>query len=136
MIGLVYCTKCGTQNEDNVIDCVNCKAPLHTPRPDRSSRTSRRNWEDDLEKGVEELGRRAEEFGKRMENECFGLPHGGGIIGLIFGAFIIIIGASLAIGTDIRHVLRNLPWIGGLFIILIGLLIVADTIYRLTRKRR
>ena len=125
--GLVYCSKCGAQNGDDALDCVNCRAPLYA---------TRRNWEEDLERGAEELGRRAEEFGKRMENECFGLPHGGAIAGLIFGAIIIIIGASLAMGIDIGRVLENSPWIGGAFIVLIGLLMVAGAIYGLTRKRR
>ncbi len=126
--GLVYCSQCGAKNEDDALDCVNCGAPLYATRG--------RSWEEDLERGAEEFGRRAEEFGKRMETECFGLPHGGAILGLIFGAFIIIIGASLAMGIDIGRVLENSPWIGGAFIVLIGLLMVAGAIYGLTRKRR
>jgi hypothetical protein len=133
---MVYCTKCGTQNEDNVTECINCKAPLQVSLTEDETQARGRNWEDDIEKGAEEFGRRAEEFGKRMENECFGLPHGGAIVGLIFGAFIIIIGASLAMGIDIGRVLGNSPWIGGAFIVIFGLLIVAGAIYGLTRKRR
>ena len=35
------------------------------------------------------------------EEECFGLPHGGAIVGIIFGAYI---GVSLALGIDIGEV--------------------------------
>ena len=133
---MVYCSKCGTQNEDNVVECINCKAPLQVSRTEDETQTRGRNWEDDIERGAEEFGRRAEEFGKRMENECFGLPNGGAIVGLIFGAIIIIVGASLVMGIDIGYVLRNSPWIGGAFVVIVGLLIVAGAIYGLTRKRR
>jgi hypothetical protein len=126
---MVYCTKCGEKNEDNAQDCVKCGAPIQV------SRREKRGWEEELERGAEEFGKRAEDFGKRMENECFGLPHGGAIIGLIFGAFIIIIGISLGLGIDIGNVIRNTPWIGAAFTIIVGLLIIAGALYGLSRRR-
>ena len=132
---MVYCTKCGAKNEDDALNCVSCEAPLQISRSERAEPIRRRSWEDDLERGAEELGKRAEEFGKSMENECFGLPHGGTIIGLIFGSIIIIIGVSLALGVDIGNLLGNSPWIGAIFIIIFGLLILSGALYRATRRK-
>jgi uncharacterized membrane protein YvbJ len=101
---LVYCSKCGTQNEDNAIDCVNCKAPLHSTRPERSYRSR----------------------DKRKEDECFGLPGGGAILGLFIGAIIIIVGLQQVLRININF--------GPFAIIIFGLLVVAGAIYGLTRR--
>jgi uncharacterized membrane protein YvbJ len=66
---MVYCTKCGTKNEDDAVLCVNCNEPL------KGSQTFRRER-------------------RRKENECFGLPHGGSIVALIIGLIIIVWGVS------------------------------------------
>ncbi|MGD8566194.1 MAG: zinc-ribbon domain-containing protein [Candidatus Bathyarchaeota archaeon] len=103
---MVYCSKCGTQNEDNAEKCSKCGASLqisHTPR------------------------RR-----KRVEDECFGLPHGGAIVGLIIGAIIIFWGLSQIPGLLPTSIQSN--W-WPLIIIIFGLLIVAGAIYGFTRRR-
>ncbi len=102
---MVYCSKCGTQNEDEAVDCVNCKATLQTTRPDRSYRSRE----------------------KKKEDECFGLPRGGTIFGLFIGAIIIIVGLQQVLGINID--------IGPFVIIIVGLLIVAGAIYGLTRRK-
>jgi hypothetical protein len=107
VIYLVYCSKCGTQNEDDALDCSNCKAPLKT------TSTSR----------VRDYRRRE----RRKQDECFGLPHGGAIFGLFIGAIIIIVGLQQVLGIRID--------IGPFAIIIIGLLIVAGAIYGLTRRQ-
>ena len=60
--------------------------------------------------------------------ECFGLPHGGAIAGIVFGIIILIWGFSLLTGIDL--------WENIFFIIVIifGALIVAGSIYTITRK--
>ena len=123
-----YCQKCGNKNEDNALYCTNCGAPLQTIRSEREDRSREGRWEEELE-------RRAEDFGKRMEIECFGLPHGRAIVGLIFGVFIIIIGVSFGLGIDIGNVIGNTPWIGAAFMIIFGLLIIAGALYGLSRRR-
>ena len=50
---MVYCTKCGTKNEDTALVCVNCGASLETGTY---------------------VSRRYER--RRAEEEGFGLPHG------------------------------------------------------------
>jgi len=54
---MVYCTKCGTKNEEDATVCVKCQQPL----------------------GSHHVGRRER---RRAEDECFGLPHGGILVGL------------------------------------------------------
>ena len=84
-----------------------------------------------MEKWGEEFGKRAEEwgedFGRRAEKECFGLPHGGTIFGLVIGIIIIVVGISSLPGIDLE--------IWPLIIVIFGLLILGGAIYTLTRKR-
>ncbi|UCG45426.1 MAG: hypothetical protein JSV58_01190 [Candidatus Bathyarchaeota archaeon] len=65
---------------------------------------------------------------KHREDECFGLPNGGAIAGIIFGLLIIIWGFSLATGIDL--------W-GNIFyiiVIIFGALIIAGSAYKLRRR--
>ena len=72
---MVYCTKCGTQNADDAVNCSNCGAPLK-PAPSKESRRYR--YEDDM---------------------CFGgRSH---IWGIVIGLFIIMIGVSSLLGGNI-----------------------------------
>jgi hypothetical protein len=124
---MVYCTKCGTKNEDDALDCISCKAPLKISGLEIRSQNREKSWEDNLERGAEDFGRRAEEFGKRMENECFGLPKGGAIFGLFIGIIIIIVG--------LQQIFRWRINIGPFVIIMFGLLVLAGAIYGLTRRK-
>jgi len=105
---MVYCTKCGTKNEDTALVCVNCGASLETGTP---------------------VSRRYER--RRVESECFGLPHGGAIVGIVVGVIILLWGAfTLAQQTGW---ITRAPDLWPLFIIIIGLLIVIGAIYRMSR---
>lgn len=101
---MVRCASCGTENREDARFCINCGASLY---------------------GLEKS--------RTIEEECFGLPHGGAIIGIIVGAFIIIIGVSLGLGLDFELWGR---WFGTGILVIIGLLIIASAIYGLTRRRR
>ena len=57
-----------------------------------------------------------------MEDECFGLPGGGSIVGVLIGLAIILVGASELFGWNID--------IGPFAIIAVGVLIVAGVLYR------
>ena len=118
---MVYCSKCGTQNEDDASLCSCCGEPLNITLK-RS-----RDWEEELESRAEEFGERAEQFGKRMEDECFGLPGGNNIFGIIFGLAIILVGASMLMDWDIDF--------GPLAIIVFGVLIVAGALYKQRQTR-
>lgn len=103
---MVYCPKCGAKNDDNARFCATCGASLYP-----ESTATRRD---------------AGCFGERHREsqECFGLPHGGMIAGIIFGLFIVIIGISLAFGGfDIGR------FIGPMILVIIGLLIVSGAVF-------
>ena len=97
---MVYCTKCGTQNPDDAVNCSNCGAPLRaTPTPNREYRRTR--YEDDM---------------------CFGgRSH---IWGIIIGIFIILVGVASLLGGNIWDKL----WPA--FIILVGAVIVVNALMR------
>ena len=97
---MVYCKKCGAQNTDDASICASCGEPLKA-----SYRVSR-----------------------RRDDECFGLPGGGSIVGLLFGIAIILLGASELMNWNID--------LGPYAIIAFGLLIVAGALYQQNQRRR
>jgi len=98
---MVYCTKCGAKNEDDAAVCVKCGASLKTGKyPAR--RYERR----------------------RYEEECFGIPQGGRIVGLVIGLIIIIAGVAWLLDYSVWDIL----W--PLIVIVIGVLIVVGALYR------
>lgn len=120
---MVFCSECGTKNEEAAGTCVKCGAKLNVPRE--------KSLEKRIEEGAEEFGKRAEawgeSFGKRAEEECFGLPHGGSIFGLVIGIIIIVVGMAWLAGIDLE--------IWPLIVLIFGVLIISGAIYTLTRKR-
>ena len=98
---MVYCTKCGANNQEDAKHCAKCGAPLYAG---------------------ESEGRR-----KERRDECFGLPHGGAIAGLIFGILVMLWGTRELFGWSIDF--------GPFMMIVIGLLIVGGAVYGLSRKR-
>jgi len=101
---MVYCTKCGTKNEDDAVICVKCKEPLVDHPPVRRER-------------------------RRKENECFGLPNGGAIGGLVIGLIIILWGVTSVLGEDFGRLL----W--PIIIIIFGTLMAAGALYSISRRR-
>jgi len=119
---MVYCSKCGTKNEDDTLNCTNCGSSLKGgPRVEEK-------WEDRLERGAERIGENAERFGKRMESECFGLPQGNSIIGIIFGLIVILFGLRELYDWNID--------LGPYILIIIGLLIAAGALISRNKPRR
>ena len=103
---MVYCLKCGTKNEEDAEYCSNCGADL---QPDKYRRRRRMN--------------------DRPREECFGLPHGGAIVGIIVGIFLILIGLSAFYPNIVIG-----PYIWAIVLVIIGVLIIAGAIYRTTRR--
>lgn len=101
---MVYCSKCGTNNPDDAKVCTQCGASIYP---------------------VVEPTRRHE---RRREEECFGLPRGGAIAGIIFGIIIILAGLSWVLGFEF--------WenFGFVIIIIFGVLILAGALYRISRR--
>ena len=73
------------------------------------------------------MGERAERFGRRMEDECFDLPGGNSIIGILFGLAIILVGASQLMDWNLD--------LGPFAIIVFGLLIVAGALYKQSQDK-
>ena len=65
---------------------------------------------------------------RRHKDECFGLPNGRAIGGIVLGIIIIIWGFSVATGIDIWS---NIFYI---IVIIFGALIIAGAVYTLTRR--
>jgi len=101
---MVYCTKCGTKNEEDTVLCVNCKEPLGSSQTVRHER-------------------------RRKESECFGLPHGGSIAGLVIGFIIILWGVTSVFDIDFGSYL----W--AVVIVIFGTLMVAGALYSMSRRR-
>ena len=98
---LVYCQNCGTNNDDTAVNCSNCGTSLHSRRT-----TPRRVRRD----------------------ECFGLPQGGSIFGIIIGVLIILVGAQSLMGWDLDF--------GPFMIIIVGILIAAGALYQMTQSKK
>ena len=124
---MVYCTYCGEKNAEDSEYCVKCGANL-TGLPKKSTEE---RFEKSIEESAEKFGERmekwGEDMGKRAEDDCFGLPRGGTIVGLLIGIIIIIVGLQQVLGWHID--------IGPFVIVIVGLLFVAGAIYGLTRRR-
>jgi hypothetical protein len=101
---MVYCTKCGAKNDDDAVVCVNCKEPLVGHQTVRRER-------------------------RRKESECFGLPHGGSIGGLVLGLIIVLWGITAVLDIDFG----NYFW--AFIVIIFGTLMVAGALYTISRKR-
>ena len=129
---MVYCVKCGTKNAEGAFHCTQCGANLGVSREKRLERSAK-EWGEQFGRRAEEWG---EQFGKRAEEGCFGLPHGGLIVGLIAGIIIIILGLSFVPGlipSEVREVADPLFW--PVIMIILGLLIVAGALYQYSRRR-
>jgi hypothetical protein len=92
------------------------------------SRRERRGWEEEIEVRAEDFGRRAEKWGRNMEDECFGLPGGSSIVGILFGIMIILLGVRELLGWNIDF--------GPFAIIAVGALILAGALYQQNKRRR
>jgi len=106
---MVYCTKCGTKNEDTAVVCVNCGASLETGTY---------------------VSRRYER--RRAEEECFGLPHGGAIVGIAIGVIILLWG-FIWLAQQSGLITRTVE-VWPFAVIIFGILIVIGAIYGLSRR--
>ena len=123
---MVYCVKCGVKNFDDAKFCDKCGENLI------SSQEKKREWERRIDEWGEDVGKRAEKWGKQMErefkDECFGLPNGGAIVGIVFGIIILILGFAWLANINIWS------YLGPIAAIIVGILIITRVAYRLTRR--
>ena len=89
---MVYCTKCGTENEENATICINCKAILKTSSSEEKS-----------------------EAKSSCCNGVYGYRKwGGALIGILIGIIVILIGFSLLV-RQLYNI--SLPWFEFIMII-------------------
>jgi len=98
---LVYCTKCGTENDEDAVECKNCGAPMN--QPTRTNRYGRNDWD--------------------FEDDCFG-GRGRSTWPMLIGLFLVILGASQLLDDMFWWASFDTLW--PLFIIAIGILVVTN----------
>jgi uncharacterized membrane protein YvbJ len=103
---MVYCPRCGTKNDDDAKTCSQCGAPLYSTRE------------------------RPEHY-RRMEDECFGIPKGGTVVGLAIGLIILLWG-SIWFLQETGYVSSAVN-VWPLAVIIFGILIVVGAFY--SRRR-
>jgi uncharacterized membrane protein YvbJ len=103
---MVYCVKCGTNNPDDAQVCTKCGAQLYTTGESR--------------------------YRRRMENECFGIPRGGTIVGLAIGVIILLWGAIwfLQEAGVVSETLAVWPFA----VIIFGVLMIVGALYGMRRR--
>jgi hypothetical protein len=67
-----------------------------------------------------------------MEQECFGLPHGGAIVGIAIGVIIVLWGL-MWLGQQTGAIARTVE-VWPFAVIIFGILIVIGAIYGLSRR--
>jgi len=105
---MVVCPKCGTKNEEDAKYCAQCGANLET-----GAYPSRR-------------------YERRREEECFGIPRGGTIVGLAIGIIIVLWGFIWLLQQV--NVLPKTLEIGPFAAIIFGILILVGALYGLSRR--
>jgi len=110
---VTYCEACGAKNETDAQFCAKCGASLQVAKSKP------------IEKRDEDC------FGPE-ERECFGLPHGGAVCGIIFGILIIIWGLASVLGV-LNLWGQYWPFV---LAMLFGSLLIAGGIYSASRHRK
>jgi len=105
---MVYCTKCGTKNPDDAKVCSQCGANLYPVREER------------------------ERHYRRVEQECFGIPQGGAIVGIAIGVIIVVAGLIwfMQQAGYISRAVEIWPFAAIVF----GILIVIGALYGMRRR--
>lgn len=106
------CDACGYDNEDDADFCARCGAHL----TDKTVKPKVHEEDKDC-------------YGSE-EDECFGLPYGGAICGLILGVFIILWAIGPLFGLDIW------TYFWPFIILVFGVLLIAGAIYTIRRRQR
>ncbi|UCC33491.1 MAG: zinc ribbon domain-containing protein [Candidatus Bathyarchaeota archaeon] len=106
---MVYCTKCGAKNADDSKICTQCGASLYAETLPTERRERRRH-----------------------EEECFGIPRGGTIVGLAIGVIIILWGGVWVLQQ--ADIIPKEISVWPFAIIMFGILIIIGAVYGLSRR--
>ena len=116
-----YCPKCGNKVEEGMSFCPKCGAPLNVekasaPPPETIPTSPRRD---------EKMEEKSEKHEKREKNEKYEKREYGFIGPLVGGLILLFIGAGLYLNA----IHYNVAVLWALFFVLIGVLIIAASIY-------
>ena len=120
---MVYCTKCGAENSDDAKTCSHCGASLYAV------------GETEQERVGNECGgsrRRGEPY-RRMENECFGIPGGGAVVGVAIGVIILLAGVIWFMQQ--ANLISSKVDVWPFAIIIFGILLIIGALYGMSRRR-
>ncbi|MBC7112490.1 MAG: zinc-ribbon domain-containing protein [Candidatus Methanomethyliales bacterium] len=107
-IKMVYCTKCGAKNPDDVKVCAQCGASLYIV-----SETERRKRDE-------------------IEKECFGIPRGGAFVSLAIGIIILLSGCIWLLQQ--AQIIPKTVDVWPIAVMIFGILIIIGAIYGLRRR--
>lgn len=110
---MVYCVKCGFKNPDDAKVCAKCGATLYLV----SEQERRMRHKDEC-------------FG--AEDECFGIPRGGAIVGMAIGIIIVLAGCIWLLQQ--AQLIPKTVEIWPFAVMVFGILIVMGALYGLRRK--
>lgn len=105
---MVYCTKCGAKNPDDAKVCAQCGASLYPVK--------------------EERGR----YYRRHEEECFGIPRGGTIVGMAIGVIIVLAGLLWLLQQ--AELIPETVGVWPFAVMIFGILIVIGALYGMRRR--
>ena len=103
---MVYPVECGVKNLDDAEVCAKCGVPSYS------------------------TGER--ERYRRVEDECFGIPRGGTVVGLAIGIIIILMGSIWFLQQ--AELIPETVEIWPFAVIIFGILILVGAIYGLRRR--
>jgi uncharacterized membrane protein YvbJ len=106
--GMVYCTKCGAKNPDDAKVCSQCGASLYPVKGER------------------------ERYFRRYEDECFGIPRGGAIVGLAIGVIILLAGLLWLLQE--AHLISSEVSVWPFAVMVFGILIVIGALFGMRRR--
>jgi len=121
-VKLVYCPKCGAKNRDDAKACKKCGKSLFPYYLEKRAEYHRETC----------FGPR--ERRERHVDECFGLPKGGAIFGVLLGAIIVLAGVVWLCGQFLGWNVSAWNIIWPLIFIVIGILIFAGAAYGLSHR--
>ena len=100
-VAVVYCWKCGAENDEDAVNCKSCGASLHPP----PRRVYRRRYEDQL---------------------CFRPGRGVHLIGVFFGLLLILAGVTSLLKRFVWWASWDRLW--PFVVVLFGLLIIVGAL--------
>jgi hypothetical protein len=116
---LSYCPKCGAKLEEGMGFCSKCGAPVKMAQTTAETRPTAHQRAEKSEKSE-----KAEKHEKGEKGEKHELGFLGSLIG---GLILIFVGVAAFVGMEYPH--YDWRWVGALFLLLIGVIIIVAAIY-------